>query len=108
MTWGDNTKEYATYLNLLSLASFSAAGYLASLSMWYYPSLAICHFHLYTLINNVDLNDRESCQNTFIACKYFGYLVVLSLAFGKYLADSDEDVLDFFDEVGEDLTDSDD
>ena len=108
LAWGENTKKYCRYLNAVSLACFGCAGYAASVSFFYYIALALSHYHQQNLINNVDLNDGESCMNTFVAMRYVGYLITISIIIGRYFEDSDDDILDVLEEVGEELGDSDD
>ena len=108
LTWGDNTKKVTTILNCFSFAGLTAAGYLTDLSAFYYPLLVLSHLHMYKIVKNVDLDDPEACKSAFIALRYFGYLVMLSIVVGKTTKAEGEDLLDLIDEVGEELTDTDD
>jgi len=105
LTWGDRTKSVANYLNMFCFANLTAAGYFAALSAYYYPLLALSHYYMYKLVDNVDLDDPEACKNAFMTFRYFGYFVLLSIIVGKTTTKEAEDLLDLLDEVGEDLVD---
>lgn len=79
LKWQDDTKKVLKAGNyasgaLLALFCYLDSGMVGGL-VYFLPGLYLQH----NLIQNVDINDRESCGNAFTQSKYFGILIFLSL-----------------------------
>lgn len=83
LAWGDRTKEISNYLNLVMFGCLSAAGYMADIGGLYYPALAGTTFFMKTMLDKVDINNKESCDHFFRKNRVFGFLVLLSILIGK-------------------------
>jgi len=83
LAWGDRTKEISNYLNLVMFGCLSAAGYMSEIGWPYYPAIAGTAFFMKNMLDKVDINNREACDNFFRKNRVFGFLVLLSILIGK-------------------------
>lgn len=65
------------------LGLLAGAGYMSGLGWLYYPGVAANFAFMRNLIQKVDLNNRESCNNFFVKNRVFGTFILLSIILGK-------------------------
>ena len=83
LTWGENTKRNLRILNWVCTSGFCLTGLNAGMLGIYYPLIGLSHIYMNSLIDNVDLNDRQSCNEAFNNNKLYGLLILFSIILGK-------------------------
>lgn len=90
LTWGEKTKRKLRILNWASSSGFFLTGLNAGMMGVYYPLIGLSHFYMSSLIEKVNLNDRQSCNEAFNDNKLYGLLILFSIILGKRNTDQDE------------------
>ncbi|KRX09214.1 hypothetical protein PPERSA_05883 [Pseudocohnilembus persalinus] len=85
LAWGDNTKTITTVLNTLAFGLMCNTGYLMDFNPAYYMALAGGHGYLQYLIQRFNIDDPESCGQTFRDNTVFGKYIFGVFALFSFL-----------------------
>ena len=83
LKWKYKTKPFSHFMNHTMFLLMGVNGWIFSMNWSYYTILVIMHRFHHKLIQNVDLNDPESCKRYFQRMKIFGFVLALAFILGK-------------------------
>ena len=81
---GKDTKLWLRAFSIGMISHLVTAGLSVDQSWAYYLGLAGVSYHLHRQIETVNLNDNQSCWNTFAANRQTGLMVLASILVGNF------------------------
>jgi len=77
------TVGWLVFFYIGAVALFATVGWLANLSVYFYPALAIASLHLVWQVATVDIDNPKNCLFRFSSNRDFGLLLFVAIVIGK-------------------------
>lgn len=83
LRFGDATPRWVAFFYAIALVLIGVSGWLADLSLYFYPALAVASLHLVWQVATLDMNIPKNCLARFSSNRDFGFLVFTSVLIGQ-------------------------
>jgi len=80
---GDATPKWMVFFYIMAVALFAGVGWLANLSLYFYPALAIASLHLVWQVVTLDIHNPKNCLARFSSNRDFGLLMFAAFVVGR-------------------------
>lgn len=80
---GDATPLWVAFFYTVAVVLMAAAGWLADVSLYFYPALLAAALHLVWQVATLDIDNPKNCLARFSANRDFGFLAFLAFSIGQ-------------------------
>lgn len=81
---GNETKLWSRAFSIVMISHLITAGFSVDQSWAYYLGLCGVSYHLHKQIEQVNLNNSQSCWNTFASNRWTGLMILASILAGNF------------------------
>jgi len=79
---GSATRIWVVFFYVTAIALFGASGWMAGLSLYFYPALLVASMHLVWQVVTLDIHNPKNCLARFSSNRDFGFLVFVAIFIG--------------------------